>query len=64
MIDKCVHIRLARWSDPVAVARAHAITAQICSDYQQGTFNRSLMAYQPLISGKEVGLLEALRVRA
>lgn len=48
----------------MAVARAHAITAQICSDYQQGTFNRSLMAYQPLISGKEVGLLEALRVRA
>ncbi len=33
-------------------------------DYQQGSFDRSLMAYQPLINGKEVGLLEALRVRA
>ena len=56
--------RLGRWSDPVAVAKAHAIAAQIWSDYQQGTIDRSLMAYQPLINGKEVGLLEALRVRA
>ena len=56
--------RLGRWSDPVAVAKAHAIAAQIWSDYCQGTFDRSLMAYQPLINGKEVGLVEALRVRA
>ena len=56
--------RLGRWNDPVAVAQAHAIAAQIWSDYQQGTFDRSLMAYQSLIGGKEVGLLEALRVRA
>jgi hypothetical protein len=56
--------RLGRWSDPVAVAKAHAIAAQIWSDYQQGVFDSSLMAYQPLINGKEVGLLEALRVRA
>ena len=56
--------RLGRWSDPVAVAKAQAISAQIWSDYQQGSFDRSLMAYQPLINGKEVGLLEALRVRA
>ena len=48
----------------MAVAKAHAIAAQIWSDYQQGVFDRSLMAYQPLIKGKEVGLLEALRVRA
>jgi integrase len=26
--------RLGRWSDPVAVAKAHAIAAQIWSDYQ------------------------------
>ena len=52
--------RLGRWSDPVAVARAQAISAQIWSDYQQGTFDRSLMAYQPLINGKDVGLLERL----
>ena len=56
--------RLGRWSDPVAVARAQAISAQILSDYQQGTFDRSLMAYQPLVNGKEVGLLEALKSRA
>ena len=56
--------RLGRWSDPVAVAKAHAIAAQIWSDYQQGCFDRSLMAYQPLVNGKQVGLLEALRVRA
>ena len=56
--------RLGRWSDPVVVAKAHAIAAQIWSDYQQGTFDRSLMAYQSLIDGNEVGLLEALRVRA
>ena len=48
----------------MAVAKAHAIAAQIWSDYQQGTFDRSLMAYQPLISGKEVGLLEAVKARA
>ena len=56
--------RLGRWNDPVAVARAQAISAQIWSDFQQGTFDRSLMAYQPLINGKEVGLLEALKARA
>jgi len=55
--------RLGRWSDPVAVAKAHAIAAQIWSNYYQGTFDRSLMAYQPLNNDKEVGLLEALRMR-
>ena len=43
---------------------AKAISAQLWSDYQQGTIDRSLMACQPIINGKEVGLLEALRVRA
>ena len=56
--------RLGRWDDPVAVAKAHAIAAQIWSDYQQGCFDRSLMAYQPLINGKQVGLLEAVKARA
>ena len=46
------------------MAKAHAISAQIWSDYQQGSFDRSLMAYQPLVDGKQAGLLEALRVRA
>ena len=56
--------RLGRWNDPVAVARAQAISAQIWSDYQQGSFDCSLMAYQPLVKGKQVGLLEALKARA
>ena len=56
--------RLGRWDDPVAVAKAHAIAAQIWSDYQQGSFDRSLMAYQSLVNGKQVGLLEAVRMRA
>ena len=56
--------RLGRWDDPVAVAKAHAIAAQIWSDYQQGSFDSSLMAYQPLVNGKQVGLLEAVKVRA
>ena len=56
--------RLGRWDDPVAVAKAHSIAAQVWSDYQQGCFDRSLMAYQPTNGGKEVALLEALRVRA
>ena len=52
--------RLVRWHDPVAIAKAHVIAAQIWSDYQQGSFDRSLIAYQPLVDGKQVGLLEAL----
>ena len=47
--------RLGHWSDPVAVAKAHAIAAQIWSDYQQGVCDRSLTAYQPLIGRKEEG---------
>ena len=39
----------------MAVAKAYAIAAQIWSDYCQGTFDRTLMAYQPLINGKEMG---------
>ena len=34
------------------------------SDYQQGSFDRSLMAYQTLVEGKQVCLLEELRVKA
>ena len=45
--------RLGRWNDAVAVARAQAISAQNWSDYQQGTFDRSLMALHPL-KGKSV----------
>ena len=43
--------------------RAQVITAQIWRDYQQGSFDRSLMAYQPLINGKQVVLLRALLLK-
>jgi len=56
--------RLGRWDDPVAVARAQSISAQIWSDYQEGTFDRSLMRYLPLVKGQQVGLLEALQANA
>ena len=55
---------LGRRDDPVAEAKANAIAAQIWSDYHQGMLDRSLMAYQPLIKGKQGGLLQAVRVRA
>ena len=42
--------RLGRWSDPV---EAQAISTQIWSDYQQGSFDRTLMAYQPLVDGRQ-----------
>ena len=47
----------------MAVAKAQAISAQIWN-YQQGCFDRSLMAYQPLVVGKRVCLLEALKAKA
>jgi integrase len=56
--------RLGRWDDPVAVARAQAISAQIWSDYQEGTFDRSLLRYTPLVKGQQVGLLEAMQALA
>ena len=52
--------RLGRWDDPVAVAWAQAISAQIWSDYQAGTFDRSLLRYAPLVKGEQRGLLEAI----
>ena len=36
----------------------------VTSDYPQGSFDRSLMASQPLVNGKQVGLPSVLRVRA
>ena len=56
--------RLGRWDDPVAVAKAQAISAQIWSDYQQGILDASLLSYQPAVKGQEVGLLHALKQKA
>ncbi len=56
--------RLGRWDDPVAVAKAQALSAKIWSDFQSGVFDPSLRIYQPLIHGHDVALLERLRTNA
>jgi integrase len=52
--------RLGRWDEPVARARAQAISAEIWSDYQQGTLDWSLNRYKPLVEGKDPELLKAM----
>jgi integrase len=56
----CFINRLGRWEDLVARARAQAISAEIWSDYQQGTLDWSLSRYKPLVSGQDPELLKAL----
>ena len=56
--------RLGRWEDPVAVAKAQALSAQIWSEFQSGSFDASLRIYQPLINDHDVALLERLRINA
>ena len=40
--------RLGRWSDPVAIARAQTLSAQIWEDYCSGTLDRTLESYRPV----------------
>ena len=49
--------RLGRWDDPVAVARAQAITAETLSDIQVGDLDECFCRDRPLddLSG-EIGL--------
>ena len=54
--------RLGRFDDPVAQAKAHSISAEIWSDFEQGQLDWSLSRYQPLLEGKDLDLLDALRV--
>ena len=56
----CFINRLGRWDDPIAAAKAQAISAEIWSDYQQGTLDWSLNRYKPLVEGKDAELLNAL----
>jgi hypothetical protein len=56
--------RLGRWDDPVAVAKAQALSAKIWSDYQSGIFDPCLRIYQPLIHGHDVAMLERLSINA
>ena len=53
--------RLGRFDDPVARARALAISAEIWSDFQQGDLDLSLNRYRPLVEGKDLDLIEAMR---
>ncbi len=56
----CFINRLGRWDDPIAVAKAQAISAEIWRDFQQGTLDLSLSRYKPLVDGKDPELLKAL----
>ena len=53
--------RLGKFDDPVARARALAISAEIWSDFQQGDLDLSLNRYRPLVEGKDLDLIEAMR---
>jgi len=52
--------RLGRWDDPIAVAKAQAISAAIWRDYREGKLDWSLCRYKPLVEGKDPDLLKAL----
>ena len=53
--------RLGRFDDPVARARAQAISAEIWSDFQQGDLDQTLNRYRPLVDGKDLDLLDGLK---
>lgn len=53
--------RLGRWDDPVAVARAQAIAAEIWSDIQRGDLDSSLSRYRPQVEEEESDLLRSLK---
>ena len=53
--------RLGRFDDPVAKARALAISAEIWSDFQRGDLDQTLNRYRPLVDGKDLDLLEGLK---
>lgn len=53
--------RLGRFDDPVARARALAISAEIWSDFQQGELDQTLNRYRPLVDGKDLDLLDGLK---
>ena len=51
--------RLGRWDDPIAVAKAQAISAEIWRDYRQGQLDWSLCRHKPLLEGKDPELLKS-----
>ena len=58
--DKRIY-RLGRWDDPVAVARAQSIAAEIWSDLQRGDLDPSLSRYRPAVEEEESDLLRSLK---
>lgn len=60
-VDQRLH-RLGRWNDPVAVARAQVISAQIWSDFQAGELDSTLQKYQTQSTVGDADLLQALKV--
>ena len=60
-VDQRLH-RLGRWDDPLAVARAQVISAQIWSDFQAGQLDPTLQRYQTQTTAEDVDLLKALKV--
>ena len=58
--DKRIY-RLGRWDDPVAVARAEAIAAEIWSDIQRGELDTSLSRYRPQVEEEKFDLLQTLK---
>jgi len=60
-VDQRLH-RLGRWDDPLAVARAQVISAQIWSDFQAGQLDPTLQRYQTQSTAEDVDLLKALKV--
>ena len=53
--------RLGRFDDPVARARALAISAEIWSDFQLGDLDQTLNRYRPLVDDKDLDLLDGLK---
>ena len=53
--------RLGRFDDPVARAKALAISAEIWSDFQRGGLDLTLNRYRSLVDGKDVHLLDGLK---
>jgi integrase len=53
--------RIDRWEDPAAIARAHAISSRIWSDWCDGTFDQTLRSYQTTSDRQDKGLLNALK---
>ena len=57
--------RLGRFHDPVAVARAQTLSAQIWQDFQDGSFDSTLLRYQPVVPGTaDPSLLASLQEMA